>query len=161
MQTLMVKNGSRYRKATPAEIAVVAGAHALEALNRSRPHFRMPAEYVEHLQRVFAGRDYESFVVFFLDSHHRLMDAVELFRGSIDISHVHKREVVKECLWRGSAAVILAHNHPSGVNDASVADEAITRQLLQALALVEVRLLDHIIIAGPGGWYSMAEHGLL
>jgi DNA repair protein RadC len=160
MQTLMVKSGSRYRKATPAEIAAVAGAHALEALNRDRPVLDSAAQAVAHLKQIFVGRDYEAFAVLFLDGGHHLIECVEMFRGTINGAQVQPREVLKECLWRGAAAVLLAHNHPSGLASPSDSDRHITRRVQQGLALIDVRVLDHIVVAGASS-FSMAEHGLL
>jgi DNA repair protein RadC len=160
MQTLMVKSGETYRVATPAEVAEVAGHHAREDLNRARPMLNLPSNVVAHLQRIYTGRDYETFTVLFLDTRYQLLEAVELFRGTINASSVYPREVVKECLWRGAVSVILAHNHPSGFAKPSAADEAVTEALQQALALIDVRVLDHLIIA-RGRHYSFAEHGLM
>jgi DNA repair protein RadC len=95
-----------------------------------------------------------------LDSRHRLIRALELFRGTIDGASVHPREVVKEALRHNAAACVFAHNHPSGVAEASQADELITRRLREALALVDIRVLDHIIVGG-GEALSFAERGLL
>ncbi len=103
---------------------------------------------------------HEVFACLFLDVHHRVLAYEELFRGTIDGASVHPREVVKRCLALNAAAVILAHNHPSGVAEPSAADRQITRRLREALALVEVRVLDHIIV-GEGEALSLAEHGLL
>lgn len=161
MQTMMVKSGARYRKATPAEISEAAGFYVREAMNRTRPTFQTPSDTVRHLIGMYAGRDYESFGVLYLDNRRRLIAGVELFRGTINQSAVYPREVLKECLWRGAAAVILAHNHPSGSPEPSNADEAITTHLREALALIEVSVLDHIIVGGTGQWFSMAQHGLL
>jgi DNA repair protein RadC len=102
----------------------------------------------------------EIFVVLFLDKRHRLISYEEMFQGTIDGASVYPREVVKEALKHNAAAVILAHNHPSGVADPSTADEAITRRLREALALIDVRVLGHLIIAG-GEIMSFAERGLL
>lgn len=158
MQTLMVQTGDTYRAATAAEIAEVAGHYAREELNRTRPQFTQPSDAGEFLKAIYAGRDYEVFTVLFLDVRHRLIEAVELFRGTIDSASVHPREVVKEALWRGAAAVILAHNHPSGIALPSAADLMITDRLRRALALIDVRVLDHLIV-GHGTVYSLAEHG--
>jgi DNA repair protein RadC len=103
---------------------------------------------------------HEVFCCLYLDTRHRLIDCVELFRGTIDGASVHPREVVKEALARNAAAVIVAHNHPSGVAEPSQADELITRRLRDALALVDIRVLDHLIVAGPDV-ISFAERGLL
>jgi DNA repair protein RadC len=161
MQTLMVKSEFGYRPATRAEIAVVAGAHALESFNRVRPKLDTPTHSVSYIQKIFDGRDYESFAVLFLDKRHHLIECVEMFRGTIDQSQVYVREVVKECLWRGARAVTFAHNHPSGSPLPSEADTRITNRLQQALALIDVRVLDHIIVADGCRYYSMSEHGLL
>lgn len=105
-------------------------------------------------------RPYEIFCCLYLDSHHRLIAFEELFRGTTEIAHVHVKEVVRQTLSHNASAVIFAHNHPSGVRDPSRADEDITRRLRHVLALMEVRVLDHLIV-GNGGCYSFAEHGLL
>ena len=96
----------------------------------------------------------------FLDNRHRALAFEELFRGTIDGAQVHPREVVRRCLQHNAAAVMFGHNHPSGVAEPSAADRAITRRLVDALALVEVRVLDHFII-GDGDPTSFAERGLL
>ena len=95
-----------------------------------------------------------------LDTRHRLIAFEELFRGTIDGASVHPREVVKQALARNAAAVILAHNHPSGVAEPSHADELITARLREALALVDIRVLDHCIV-GDNGCLSFCERGLL
>jgi hypothetical protein len=96
----------------------------------------------------------------YLDKRHRLIQFEELFRGTIDGASVHPREIVKLALQRNSAAVIVAHNHPSGIAEPSQADELITQRVKEALALVDIRLLDHIIV-GDGASVSLAERGLL
>ena len=105
-------------------------------------------------------RDAESFCVLFLDNRHRVIEFREMFQGTIDGAGVYPREVVKTALQLNSAAVILAHNHPSGVAEPSVADEMITKRLQSALALVDIRTLDHCIVAG-GEVVSLAERGIL
>lgn len=102
----------------------------------------------------------EVFAVVLLDNRHRVIDTVELFFGTIDGASVHPREVVKAALAHNAAAVILAHNHPSGVAEPSQADQAITDRLKAALALVDVRVLDHFVVAG-GHCVSFAERGLI
>ena len=104
--------------------------------------------------------EHELFVVVLLDNSHRVIDVVELFRGTINSAAVHPREVVKLALANNAAAVILAHNHPSGVTEPSHADHAITERLKTALALVDIRVLDHFVVGG-GCWVSFAERGLL
>ena len=103
---------------------------------------------------------FEVFACLFLDSRHRVIDYEELFRGTIDGSSVHPREVVRRALHHNAAAVILAHNHPSGVAEPSQADTRITKRLQEALALVDVRVLDHFVV-GDGEPRSFAELGLL
>ncbi|GAA6135420.1 DNA repair protein RadC [Oceaniserpentilla sp. 4NH20-0058] len=103
---------------------------------------------------------HEVFACLFLDNQHRLITYEELFRGTIDGASVYPREVVKKVLSHNAAAVILAHNHPSGVTDPSPSDERITAKLQQALQLVDVRVLDHFIV-GDNDVFSMAEHGLI
>lgn len=111
-----------------------------------------------------AGRlghlEHEVFAMVLLDTRHRVLDYVELFRGTIDGSSVHPREVCKTALAHNAAAVLLAHNHPSGICTPSQADELITRRLIEALRLLDIRVLDHIIVAG-GQTLSFAEKGLL
>lgn len=103
---------------------------------------------------------HEVFCCVYLDSRHRVISFEELFRGTIDGASVHPREVVKQALARNAAAVILAHNHPSGVAEPSQADELITQRLKQSLALVDIKVLDHLIV-GDGVCESFAERGLL
>ena len=105
-------------------------------------------------------RPYEVFCCLFLDTRHRLIAFEELFRGTTDSAHVHIKEVLRQTLVHNASALILAHNHPSGVMEPSQADEFITRRLRDALALMDVRVLDHLIV-GDGSCYSFSEHGLL
>ena len=104
--------------------------------------------------------EHEVFCCLYLDKRHRLIHFEELFRGTIDGASVHPREIVKLALQRNAAAVIVAHNHPSGIAEPSQADELITQRVKEALALVDIRLLDHIII-GDGICVSLAERGLV
>jgi DNA repair protein RadC len=104
--------------------------------------------------------DHEVFAIIFLDRRNRVISYQEMFRGTIDGASVHPREVVKEALRQNAASLILAHPHPSGVAEPSQADELITNRLKEALSLVDIRILDHIIVAG-GDTRSMAEMGLL
>jgi len=112
------------------------------------------------LRIYFAGQEHESFVAMFLDAQHRLISTRELFRGTLTQTSVYPREVVKEALRENAAAVIFAHNHPSGVAEPSKSDEALTNALKSALALVDVRVLDHFIVSGASV-LSFAERGLL
>lgn len=108
----------------------------------------------------FAGQEHESFVAMFLDSQHRLITTHELFRGTLTQTSVYPREVVKAALKVNAAAVLFAHNHPSGVAEPSQADQQLTTALKNALGLVDVRVLDHFIVAGSSV-LSFAERGLL
>lgn len=111
-----------------------------------------------HLQLRLAGQPYESFTVLFLDARNCLIHCEELFRGTLTRAHVYPREVVRAALHHNAAGVILAHNHPSGVASPSSHDHELTQLLSDALGLMEVRVLDHLIIAGRQ-IYSFAEHG--
>jgi DNA repair protein RadC len=140
------------------------------ALELSRRHYQQEVAAGPPLESPAATRNflvaqlrdlpYEVFCCLFLDNRHRLIAFQELFRGTIDGASVHPREVVREALGRNAAAVILAHNHPSGVAEPSQADELITLRLREALALVDIRVLDHLIV-GDSRCASFAERGLL
>lgn len=122
--------------------------------------FSSPESVRQFLQMKLRRFPYEVFAAMFLDNRHRLIEYVELFRGTIDGASVHPREVIRECIRVNAAAVIFAHNHPSGVEDPSQSDLRITQRLKEALAYIDVRVLDHIII-GEGDGTSLAERGLL
>ena len=113
-----------------------------------------------YLRLRLGHKRHEVFAVVFLDAQHQVIDIVELFRGTLTQTSVYPREVLIEALTRNAAAVILAHNHPSGSAEPSRADQALTQTLKQALALVDVRVLDHFVVT-HAGIYSFAEHGLL
>ncbi len=119
-----------------------------------------PAKVRDFLKLRFAGLEHEVFGMLVLDNRHRVIEYVELFRGTIDGAACYPREVVKEVLRLNGAAVIFSHNHPSQVPVESDADIAITRKLKDALMLYDVRVLDHIICAGVNA-NSLAERGLL
>jgi DNA repair protein RadC len=121
---------------------------------------RSPADTECYLHSRMRNLGHEVFCCLFLDNRHRVLRFDELFRGTIDGTSVYPREVVKEALAINAAAVILAHNHPSGVAEPSQADERITRRLKAALELVDIRLLDHLII-GDGCATSLASRGIL
>lgn len=123
------------------------------------PVFDSPARVREYLQLEIAHREQEIFMVLFLDSQHQLIAAEEMFRGTLSQTSVYPREVVKRALARNAAAVVLAHNHPSGCAEPSTADAHLTQVLRQALALVDVRVLDHFVVTGHTVT-SMAERGL-
>lgn len=119
-----------------------------------------PGAVRDFLRLALAARDHEVFIVLFLDAQHRVLRSTELFRGTLTQTSVYPREVVRAALAANAAAVIFAHNHPSGIAQPSQADELLTRQLREALALVEIRVLDHFIVAG-NQTLSFAERGLL
>ena len=119
-----------------------------------------PAMTMEYLQTVLRDRTREIFTCLFLDTRHRVIAAEDLFQGSIDGACVYPRVVAERALRLGAAAVIVAHNHPSGVSEPSLADQAITRRLKDALLLLEIRLLDHFVV-GDGPPVSLASRGML
>lgn len=127
---------------------------------REKPHFDSPGRAKEFLQMQLGSRTHEVFAVLFLDSQHRLLKFEELFRGTLSQTSVYPREVVARALALHAGAVILAHNHPSGTAEPSRSDEQLTRTLASALALVDVRVLDHMVV-GHGCVVSFAERGLL
>jgi DNA repair protein RadC len=119
-----------------------------------------PQVVKDFLKLKLAELPHEVFAALFLDNRHRLIRYEEMFRGTIDGASVHPREVVKAALQHNAAALILAHNHPSGVPEPSRADEALTRRLREALGLIDVRVLDHVIVGGTDTT-SFAELGLI
>lgn len=125
-----------------------------------RPALISPRESAAFLKARMESRPYEVFSVLFLDNRHRVLAYEEMFRGTLDGASVHPREVVRAALAHNAAAVIFAHNHPSGVAEPSAADRNITRQLRDALQLIGVRVLDHLVI-GAGEPTSMAARGLI
>jgi DNA repair protein RadC len=127
---------------------------------RAGPLLASPKATRDFLMARLRDLEHEVFCCLYLDKRHRLIQFEELFRGTIDGASVHPREIVKLALQRNSAAVIVAHNHPSGVAEPSQADELITQRVKEALALVDIRLLDHIIV-GDGVCVSLAERGLV
>ena len=121
----------------------------------------MPAAMTRrYLEGRLHGRRNELFVAVFLDNRHRPIAYEELFRGTVDGATVHPRVVVRRALTHNAAAIVVAHGHPSGVAEPSTADRAITKRLAEALALVDVRLIDHFVV-GDGEVVSFAERGLL
>lgn len=132
----------------------------LEQRVRSGSALTSPGAVRDYLRLLLSQREHEVFVTLFLDAQHRVLSCEELFRGTLTQTSVYPREVVKAALNANAAAVILAHNHPSGVAQPSAADELITRQLREALAVVDIRVLDHFIVAGTSA-LSFAERGLL
>ncbi|MBV6776894.1 RadC family protein [Xanthomonas euvesicatoria] len=157
---LMVRDGrGRYRPADADQI-LEAARQVIEQKMQRGEAFTSPAAVKEYLLAKLAGFEHEVFAVLFLDTKHRLIDYMEMFHGTIDAADVHPREVVKQALRLNAAAVIVSHNHPSGVTEPSPADKAVTSRLRQALALVDIRTLDHVIVAGTVTM-SFSERGLL
>ena len=133
---------------------------ALAQQLKEREVFSSPGAVKHYLQLHLAAKAHEVFAVLFLDAQNRMLAMEELFRGTLTQTSVYPREVVLRALKHGSAAVVLAHNHPSGTVQPSRADEALTQTLKAALALVDVRVLDHVIVT-QGEALSMAEQGIL
>ena len=148
--------------AKAAEILAIRAlaARALEESLGARPVFEHPRAVKDYVGLQLRHLEREVFAVLFLDHHHRLLNMQTLFTGTLAQTSVHPREVVKSALAHNAAAVLLCHNHPSGVAEPSRADEAITRTLQAALKLVDVRVLDHLIV-GRSEVVSMAEQGLM
>ena len=155
---LFIKSGRRYRAATSQEVYdAAADAYVARVAGAT---ISAPRDAHE-LCRVLVGRyEHERFGVLFLDARHRLIAAEAMFFGTIDGATVYPREVVKRALELNAAALILTHQHPSGISEPSEADRAITQRLSKALALVEIRLLDHVVL-GADQAVSLAERGWL
>jgi DNA repair protein radc len=149
----------------PAKRARIAAAlelarRSLAEQLREAPALGNPRDSGDYLRARLRHLPYEVFGCLYLDNRHRVLAFEELFRGTVDGASVHPREVVRACLAHNACAVIFAHNHPSGVAEPSAADRAITRELREALQLVGVRVLDHLVI-GHGAPVSMAARGLI
>lgn len=147
------------RYATLQAVLELARRHYQE-LMQSGPALLNPQATRDFLRMRLRDLPHEVFCCLYLDNRHRVIAFEELFRGTLDGANVHPREVVKRALAHNAAALILAHNHPSGVAEPSHADEQITRRLKDALGLVEIRVLDHLIV-GDNHCESFAERGLL
>ena len=137
----------------------LAQRHLYETIKRNPP-LENPGDTQRYLQSVLRDKPNEVFACLFLDSRHRLIAFEELFQGTIDGATVYPRVVAERALELGAAALIVAHNHPSGVCEPSMADQAITRRLKDALDLLDIRLLDHFVV-GDGLPVSMASRGLI
>lgn len=140
------------------QAALEIGRRYLDAELREAEALTDPDASARYLKSRLSGYPYEVFACLYLDNRHRVIAFEELFRGTIDGASVHPREVVRHCLAHNAAAVIFAHNHPSGVAEPSAADRAITLRLRDALALVDIRVLDHFVI-GTGSPTSLARRG--
>lgn len=158
--SLLVRDDQgRYMQATADQILEAARQVIDQKIPRGAL-FTSPELVKDYLRTKLVGFEHEVFAVLFLDTKHRLIEYIELFRGTIDSASVYPREVVKEALRVNAAAVIFSHNHPSGNPEPSQADKLLTQRLRDALAVVEIRALDHIVV-GSEGTVSFAERGLL
>lgn len=142
--------------------AVIAKALTILRRRLKKPGATLnsPDSAVNYLLLHLSAREREHFGMFFLDARHRVLASEELFVGTVDSCTVNPRELVRRTLEHNAAAVMLYHNHPSGNSEPSQADEILTRRIVETMALVDVRVLDHIIVAG-GAHTSFAEKGLL
>ncbi|MFQ5469750.1 MAG: RadC family protein [Gammaproteobacteria bacterium] len=145
---------------TEQEAIIKLALEILAARHAPGSNLTSPTETTAYLRIKFADYKNEVFCTIFLDNRHRVLSFEEMFQGTVDGSSVHPRVVVQRALEINAAAVIFAHNHPSGIAEPSHSDEQITRRLKDALALVDVRVLDHIVV-GVTETTSMAEKGLL
>lgn len=149
----------RYEEATPEQV-LEAARQVVGARMHRGVSFKDPQTACACFRDKLGGQEREVFVAAMLDTRHRLIEYVELFFGTVDGAEVHPREVVKRALLLNAAAVIVAHNHPSGEVEPSAADRAVTARLKQVLALVDIRLIDHVIVGGHQS-LSMAARGWL
>src|SRR4051812_8813859 len=147
-------------KSAQLQAALELSRRALREELSARDALSSPRAVRDYLRLAFTGRQHEVFVVLLLDAQHRVIACEDLFRGTLTQTSVYPREVVKCALRHNAAAVIFAHNHPSGVAEPSHADEILTRSLKSALGLVDVQVLDHFVVAGSATT-SFAERGLL
>jgi len=147
-------------KRTQFVAALELARRSLSEQMKKRSALTSPGAVRDYLRLTLAARAHEVFVCIWLDAQHRVIDCAEVFRGTLTQTSVYPREIVKAALAANAAAVIFAHNHPSGAAQPSQADELLTRNLKDALALVEVKVLDHFIVAGSQA-ISFAERGLL
>ena len=159
-ESLVGTPGLGSAKLAQLQAALELARRALKEEISSRDALSSPRAVRDYLRLLLSGREQEVFVVLLLDAQHRVIASEELFHGTLTQTSVYPREVVKCALKHNAAAVIFAHNHPSGVAEPSHADEILTRSLKSALALVDVQVLDHFIIAGSSTT-SFAERGLL
>lgn len=153
-------NGMGDSKYVQVQAIFEMARRALSEQMKARDALTSPQQVRDYLRLKLGGLSREVFMVLFLDAQNRVIAQEELFAGTLAQTSVHPREVVKRALHHNAAAVILAHNHPSGVAEPSRADEVLTQVLKEALALVDVRVLDHFVIAGNVA-LSFAERGLL
>lgn len=140
--------------------ALEKAAQIIESKISFHEVFSSPQDVTQYCQCNLLHYEHEVFFVLFLNHKHRLITAAEMFRGTIDSASIYPREVVKEAIIQNASAVIFAHNHPSGDPEPSRADVTITNRLCEALSLLDIRVLDHIVVGNQGS-VSFAERGLL
>jgi DNA repair protein RadC len=158
--TLYIRDGETFSEAQPQDIIDRAATLIAQRFRTGAPVLDSPDRTRQYLRHQIGALPYEVFGLLLLDNRHRLIRSEILFRGTIDGASVHPREVVRVVFETGAAAVIMYHNHPSGIAEPSQADELLTRRLREALQLIDVRVLDHLII-GDTKEYSFAETGRL
>jgi len=149
---------AKYNGLTPDAVIQMAGDLQLDKLKGES--LTSPADTTAYLKTVLKSRKREVFICIFLDNRHRVIESEDLFKGTIDGSAVYPRVIAEKALGHNAAAIIIAHNHPSGTTEPSLADQAITRRIRDAMLLLEIRLLDHFVI-GDGEPVSFAERNLL
>lgn len=159
-QTLATCKGLGPAKRAELVAVMALAKRALGQQLAAAPVFDSPDRVKDYLALQLGNRARECFIVLYLDAQHRLLHTAELFEGTLTQTQVHPREVARVALQQRAAAVVLAHNHPSGVAEPSKADEFLTQTLKQALRLFDVQVLDHLIV-GRGQVVSLAERGLL
>ena len=157
---MYVKVNGEYRKASVNEVLEQASAYVQERFSLVGTTIKSPADTETFLKKALGNLEREKFSVIFLDNRHRVLAFETMFEGTVDGTSVYPREVVKRALELNTAAIILAHNHPSGVAEPSQADERITKRLKSALELVDIRVLDHIVVGGDTH-VSLAKRGIL
>jgi DNA repair protein RadC len=150
----------RRRNIEAEDEVIVDAIEILRSRFRERDVFTSPDAVKDFLRLHGQGLDHEVFAVMYLDAHRRLIDYQRMFRGTLTQTTVYPREIVRAALQRNAASVVLHHNHPSGMCEPSRADEALTRSIVAALALVDVQVLDHVITSDEGA-LSMSERGLV
>ena len=162
MKNIKSENDVVYTVDNNSENDTIAAALAIIArrMHKSNAPLESPKMVSDYLVFKLAEKPAEAFSVLFLDNRHRVIEYRELFQGTIDGASVYPREVVRACLEVNAAAVVLSHNHPSGIPEPSRADIQITKRLNDALALIDVRILDHIVVGGSDT-VSFAERGLI
>src|SRR5450755_5115592 len=145
---LFIRHADGASEPATTEQILTAARQVLAHRVRRGASLSSPQKVREYLTMRLGHLDYEIFAVLLVDQRHRVIEYVELFRGTIDGAAVYPREIVKLAIEKGAAACVLLHNHPSGVKDQSQADELITKRIAAALALIEVRVLDHCLVGG-------------